>query len=622
MDSSDRDGQIVTFYSFKGGVGRTMALANVATLLACRGLRVLVVDFDLDAPGLGRYLPPPKSLSGELTSGVVEFFSSLRDSFDARFADDEAYSAEPTETVKKLREIIEATLDRREHIYIAKVTVPDGPRSGTIDVMPAGRFDDKYNARRESLDWKLFYERYAEAFFILADAMRARWDCVLVDSRTGLSDVASVCTAILPDTLVAVLVPNAQSLDGVIDVVPQAAKLRKTMMWEGPTLLAGVVGAREEKLEVLPLLSRVENAEDDRKRQWINRICERFEGLREVPVLRLPAGDLRRYFEGLRVPYRTRYAFGEEIAATHESTAEIDGMATVFDRLALRLVASSQRTSLRPWMRDVSSSVAVVEAEVLSTLDRHPYVVARLASCGLGEVPTAITRALFSLRAAELARTFNHALFALEKDPAAVSDDRRALAELFRACLRYAVDWRDAVKRGREALRDGRNAIELPLRKAPLAELVLSAIDGRSPEYGRGEHDGLVGSQQVSLPAVLEAPTEVSPARFVEVMVHHLASTVFPDLDVAKKKPASREAIADVEGTLRARGYERPGGPRPYYLVFDQEDDRLWRIACESQRANTGLPSLRLVRLIGDVSADEAVTAAHVAEVEARLRTE
>src|SRR6516162_7516215 len=46
---------IYTFYSFKGGVGRSMALANVAELMYRRGLRVLIVDFDLEAPGLERF---------------------------------------------------------------------------------------------------------------------------------------------------------------------------------------------------------------------------------------------------------------------------------------------------------------------------------------------------------------------------------------------------------------------------------------------------------------------------------------------------------------------------------------------------------------------------------------
>ena len=42
---------IFTFYSFKGGVGRSMALMNVAYTLAGQGRHVLVVDMDLEAPG-------------------------------------------------------------------------------------------------------------------------------------------------------------------------------------------------------------------------------------------------------------------------------------------------------------------------------------------------------------------------------------------------------------------------------------------------------------------------------------------------------------------------------------------------------------------------------------------
>src|SRR4051794_24365192 len=46
---------VYTFYSFKGGVGRSMALANIAELFYDRGLRVLIIDFDLEAPGLERF---------------------------------------------------------------------------------------------------------------------------------------------------------------------------------------------------------------------------------------------------------------------------------------------------------------------------------------------------------------------------------------------------------------------------------------------------------------------------------------------------------------------------------------------------------------------------------------
>jgi MinD-like ATPase involved in chromosome partitioning or flagellar assembly len=67
-------GRIVTFYSYKGGTGRTMALSNVAWILASNGYDVLLIDWDLEAPGLHRYLRPflidPELAS---TPGLIDF---------------------------------------------------------------------------------------------------------------------------------------------------------------------------------------------------------------------------------------------------------------------------------------------------------------------------------------------------------------------------------------------------------------------------------------------------------------------------------------------------------------------------------------------------------------------
>src|ERR1039458_3724505 len=57
MSQEKPKASFVTFYSFKGGVGRSMALINTAGILAGRGFRVLVIDLDLEAPGLS-YLNP------------------------------------------------------------------------------------------------------------------------------------------------------------------------------------------------------------------------------------------------------------------------------------------------------------------------------------------------------------------------------------------------------------------------------------------------------------------------------------------------------------------------------------------------------------------------------------
>src|SRR5688572_14830113 len=72
--------QIVTFYSYKGGTGRSMALANVAWILASNGKRVMVIDWDLEAPGLHRYfkpfLPDPE-LKSTSSRGLINYFNDF-----------------------------------------------------------------------------------------------------------------------------------------------------------------------------------------------------------------------------------------------------------------------------------------------------------------------------------------------------------------------------------------------------------------------------------------------------------------------------------------------------------------------------------------------------------------
>jgi Mrp family chromosome partitioning ATPase len=57
-------------YSYKGGVGRSFAVANVAVVLAQWGARVLMVDWDIEAPGLNHYFAESFS---SLPAGVLDF---------------------------------------------------------------------------------------------------------------------------------------------------------------------------------------------------------------------------------------------------------------------------------------------------------------------------------------------------------------------------------------------------------------------------------------------------------------------------------------------------------------------------------------------------------------------
>ena len=78
------------------------------------------------------------------------------------------------------------------------------PGDGIIDLVPAGRQDDLYSTKVTSFDWSNFYENLGGGGFLeaLRRDMRQRYDYVLIDSRTGLSDTAGICTVQLPDILV------------------------------------------------------------------------------------------------------------------------------------------------------------------------------------------------------------------------------------------------------------------------------------------------------------------------------------------------------------------------------------------------------------------------------------
>lgn len=187
-----RNGRIVTFYSYRGGVGRTTALANVAWILASNGHRVLAVDWDLESPSLHRSFHPfldDKALRS--TRGVLEV---LRDH------------------VTLTNQPGPAALDPNEKPIVERYTVDlqyTFPGDGCLHFIPAGQQTSGYSEMVSTFDWDAFYDRMDGGRFVeaLALDMRDNYDFTLIDSRTGLSDTAGICTVAIPDTVVNCLPP-------------------------------------------------------------------------------------------------------------------------------------------------------------------------------------------------------------------------------------------------------------------------------------------------------------------------------------------------------------------------------------------------------------------------------
>jgi cellulose biosynthesis protein BcsQ len=245
---------VITFYSFKGGVGRTMALVNVAAELVRRGRKVLVVDFDLEAPGLETYkhLRPPKP-----APGIVEYVTEFR----------------RTQEVPNLL----------DHIYETK---PIGKKGGRLWVMPAGRRDRAYRSALASLDWQRLYQ--AEGGFLLFEDLKKGWeeelkpDYVLVDSRTGDTDVLGICTRQLPHSVVLMFTPNEQNLAGLENVC-QEIRREATEGLKKPIRLHFVAANVPDLDDENRILRRHMNAFRDRLGfQDLSSLIRRYENLEHL----------------------------------------------------------------------------------------------------------------------------------------------------------------------------------------------------------------------------------------------------------------------------------------------------------------------------------------------------
>jgi cellulose biosynthesis protein BcsQ len=76
-------GTVITFYSYKGGTGRSMALANAACLMvgegALKSQKVLVIDWDLEAPGLHRFFLRTEEPEHPGKPGIINYFERLQE---------------------------------------------------------------------------------------------------------------------------------------------------------------------------------------------------------------------------------------------------------------------------------------------------------------------------------------------------------------------------------------------------------------------------------------------------------------------------------------------------------------------------------------------------------------
>lgn len=229
MNERKDEGKIVTFYSFKGGVGRTMALANVAFLAALNRQRVLVIDWDLEAPGLAYYfrglLDAPDGRALKEAPGVLDILWDWSCSIKEGGANLELADLQKRfEQGQPFQDCVRPLMVSE---YVPHGIILDFIGAGSRNIRtPESRPYEEALAR---FSWPDFFDNQAGGFVL--DSLRrwakSKYDLVLLDSRTGLADVAGICTMQMPDIVALCFILNRQNIDGITKVAAAIRTQRK-----------------------------------------------------------------------------------------------------------------------------------------------------------------------------------------------------------------------------------------------------------------------------------------------------------------------------------------------------------------------------------------------------------
>ena len=210
----------ITFFSFKGGVGRSSLLANLGAYWAVQGEQVAMMDLDLAAPGLsflpqrGEHLDPAFSTLG---------MSDVLSVFEQGLAEDEP-KLKLLPPSKLLREVLLPS-ESSGRLLLIEAGSSDWQRSSTVsegilhNIAPVAPTNDEPESQRQQAWRQLAQAIYEDLSAWHHPQSKKTLDLLLIDCRTGFAELLDFSLSYLTerqdDHLVLVSALNEQNRAGL-----------------------------------------------------------------------------------------------------------------------------------------------------------------------------------------------------------------------------------------------------------------------------------------------------------------------------------------------------------------------------------------------------------------------
>lgn len=218
--------KIYAFYSFKGGVGRTALLTNLAAYWASHGKVVGLVEMDLAAPGLSYLLNPQDLEKGKGFSELLAAYHQGQAEKEGHFG--YILTQDLFVPLKEVNDPAGWGKDGRililpagkTHFYHPAILTGEQPLGPSAEGGQTGA-EDTSTLRAFSL---IFREDLSR--FRLPDQPERGFDAVFIDCRTGFPELEDLTLGYLADKMVVVSGLNVQNQEGLKETLDNLAKKR------------------------------------------------------------------------------------------------------------------------------------------------------------------------------------------------------------------------------------------------------------------------------------------------------------------------------------------------------------------------------------------------------------
>nr|MBC6479382.1 hypothetical protein [Hormoscilla sp. GM7CHS1pb] len=284
---------VATFYSLRGGVGCSTALAYTAQILASRGHAVLCVDMDLETPGLPALFGKEAEIKSDF-AGRVQGVLSLLLALDNR--------VRPDVTSHILR------ISSNHELYC----------------LPAGLLTPNYARQLHFIDMSAWYREeinpLQDLLDILGHELDFKPDVILLDARTGITPLSGPLLFDLADLVIIGFSPNPQTKIGTEALVKAllASKTRRKLTPEPRFLLSPIPASKAPEV-VKQYEDRAQRWIDD----WLSLLSDKLKSGKGFM-----ASDITHF-----LPYREAIAISEVIKCDRSIWKDFEPVAEWIERL-------------------------------------------------------------------------------------------------------------------------------------------------------------------------------------------------------------------------------------------------------------------------------------------------